>query len=106
MNPTHSAWPEKAELTGTIQKMLKTVPVGMFALARDSAEEICLLNTSGVRYTIQPPQFSHGRDHYAVLEWGSGSLTNLRRTHLLASRWDLLTWITQYLLRPEMSKGN
>jgi hypothetical protein len=34
-------WPEKAELAATIQQMLKTVPVGMFAMARDTVDEIC-----------------------------------------------------------------
>jgi hypothetical protein len=29
-----NTWPEKAELASTIQQMLKTVPVGMFAMAR------------------------------------------------------------------------
>jgi hypothetical protein len=48
-------WPEKAELAATIQQMLKTVPVGMFALARDAVDEICLFDARGVRYTITPP---------------------------------------------------
>jgi hypothetical protein len=48
-------WPEKAELAATIQQMLKTVPVGMFAMARDAVDEICLFDARGVRFTITPP---------------------------------------------------
>ena len=93
-----NTWPEKAELAATIQQMLKTVPVGMFAMARDAVDEVCIFDSRGVRYTIQPPQHEHGREHYAVIEWGEGRLSNSRQTHLLPSRWELLTWITQHLL--------
>jgi len=93
-------WPEKAELAATIQQMLKTVPVGMFALARDVADEICIFDQRGVRYTIQPPKHENGRENYSVIEWG-GWMSNSRLEHLLPSRWELLTWITQNLLTPE-----
>jgi len=53
-------WPEKAELAATIQQMLKTVPVGMFALARDAVDEICLFDARGVRFTITPPIYGLG----------------------------------------------
>ena len=96
-----NTWPEKAELAATIQQMLKTVPVGMFAMARDAVDEICIFDHRGVRYTIQPPRHEKGREHYPVIEWGTGRLSNSRRTHLLPSRWELLTWITQNLLTPE-----
>ena len=59
-------WTEKAELAATIQQMLRTVPVGMFALARDVADEICIFDQKGVRYTILPPRLAHGRQHYVV----------------------------------------
>lgn len=95
-----STWPEKAELTATVQQMLKQVPVGMYAMDRDT-DEICLFDARGVRYTIQPPRHEHGREHYPVIEWGNGRLSNSRCTHLLTSRWELLTWITQTLLWPE-----
>ena len=94
-------WTEKAELAATIQQMLKTVPGGMFALARDELDEVCIFDKGGVRYTIKPPRYEHGREHYQVIEWGEGRLSNSRRTHLLPSRWELLTWITQTLLTPE-----
>lgn len=96
-----NTWPEKAELAATIQQMLQTVPVGMFALARDAVDEICIFDSRGVRYTITPSIYEHGREHYVVIEWGTGRLSNSRRTHLLPSRWELLTWITQTLLSPE-----
>ena len=96
-----NTWPEKAELAATIQQMLQTVPVGMFALARDAVDEICIFGSRGVRYTIEPPIHAHGRQHYVVIEWGAGRLSNSRRTHLLPSRWELLTWIAQTLLSPE-----
>jgi hypothetical protein len=95
-----SAWPEKAELADTVRQMLKTVPVAMFALARDAEEEICIFDGSGVRYTIQPPRYECGRQHYAVIEWGNGRLSNCTQTHLVPSRWELLTWIMQHLLMP------
>jgi hypothetical protein len=95
------SWPEKAELAATVQQMLKTVPVGMFAMQRDVADEICIFDGRGVRYTIQPPRHEHGRKHYAVIEWGGGRLSNSRQTHLLPSKWELLTWITQTLLTPD-----
>ena len=93
-----NTWPEKADLAATVQQMLLTVPVGMFALARSDVDEICIFDQKGVRYTIQPPRHEHGREHYAVIEWGNGRLSNSRCTHLLPSRWELLTWITQTLL--------
>jgi hypothetical protein len=73
----------------------------MFAMARDAVDEVCIFDGSGVRYTIQPPRYEHGREHYVVIEWGDGRLSNSRQTHLLPSRWELLTWITQHLLTPE-----
>jgi len=94
-------WPEKAELAATVQQMLKTVAVGMFAMPRDTVDEICIFDRRGVRYTIQPPRHEHGREHYAVIEWGEGRLSNSRQTHMLPSLWELLTWITQHLLTPE-----
>ena len=42
-------WPEKAELTATIQQMLKTVPVGMFAMARDTVDEVVMERLSSKR---------------------------------------------------------
>ena len=96
-----NTWPEKAELAATIQQMLQTVPVGMFAMARDTVDEVCIFDARGVRYTIKPPRYEHGREHYQVIEWGEGRLSNSRCTHLLPSRWELLTWITQHLLTPE-----
>ena len=96
-----ASWPEKAELTATIQQMLQTVPVGMFAMARDTVDEVCIFDARGVRYTILPPMHGHGREQYPVVEWGEGRLSNSRQTHLLPSRWELLTWITQTLLTPE-----
>ena len=96
-----ASWPEKAELAATVQQMLQTVPVGMFAMARDTVDEVCIFDQRGVRYTIAPPIHAHGREHYVVIEWGEGLLSNSRQTHLLPSRWELLTWITQTLLTPE-----
>jgi len=96
-----NTWPEKAELAATIQQMLKTVPVGMFAMARDAVDEICLFDARGVRFTITPPIYGLSREYYTVIEWGEGRLSNSRCTHLLPSRWELLTWITQHLLTPE-----
>jgi hypothetical protein len=60
-----ASWPEKAELASTIQQMLKTVPVGMFAMARSDVDEICLFHDHGVRFTITPPiaELTGGRDH-------------------------------------------
>ena len=97
----HSQWPEKAELAATVQQMLRTVPVGMFAMPRDTVDEICIFDARGVRYTIAPPIHAHGREHYPVIEWGEGRLSDSRCTHLLPSRWELLTWITHTLLTPE-----
>ena len=97
----HNTWPEKAELAATVQQMLQTVPVGMFAMARDVADEVCIFDARGVRYTIAPPIHAHGREHYPVIEWGKGRLSISRQTHLLPSRWELLTWITQRILTPE-----
>jgi len=96
-----NTWPEKAELTATVQQMLQTVPVGMFAMARDAVDEVCIFDQRGVRYTILPPMHWHGREQYPVVEWGAGRLSNSRCTHLLPSRLELLTWITQHLLTPE-----
>ena len=96
-----NTWPEKAELAATVQQMMQTVPVGMFALARDAVDEICIFDARGVRYTITPPVYAHGRETYAVIEWGAGRLSDWTCTHLLPSRWELLTWITQTLLTPE-----
>ena len=48
-----NTWPEKAELAATIQQMLQTVPVGMFALARDAVDEICIFDSRGVRLNRQ-----------------------------------------------------
>lgn len=96
-----ASWPEKAELASTIQQMLKTVPVGMFAMARSDVDEICLFHDHGVRFTITPPIYGLSREYYTVIEWGDGRLSNSRQTHLLPSRGELLTWITQTLLTPE-----
>jgi hypothetical protein len=96
-----ASWPEKAELASTIQQMLKTVPVGMFAMARSDVDEICLFHDHGVSFTITPPIYGLSREYYTVIEWGEGRLSNSRQTHLLPSRWELLTWITQTLLTPE-----
>jgi hypothetical protein len=96
-----STWPEKAELAATVQQMLMTVPVGVFAMPREEVDEICIFDGRGVRYTIRPPRYEHGIEHYPVIEWGEGRLSNSRCTHLLPSRWELLTWIPQHLLTPE-----
>ena len=96
-----ASWPEKAELAATVQQMLHTVPVGMFALARDAVDEICLFDARGVRFTITPPIYGLSREYYTVIEWDEGRLSNSRQTHLLPSRWGLLTWITRRLLTPE-----
>jgi hypothetical protein len=67
-----NTWPEKAELAAAIQHMLKTAPVGMFALARDAVDEICLFDARGVRFTITPPIYGLSREYYTVIEWGEG----------------------------------
>jgi hypothetical protein len=96
-----NTWPKKAKLAATIQQMLRTVPVGMFAMPRDTVDEICIFNDRGVRYTIHPPRYEHGLEHYVVTEWGTGQLSNQIQAHLLPSRLELLTWITQHLLTPD-----
>jgi hypothetical protein len=97
------SWPEKTELIADIQKILKTLSVEMFVVARELTSEICIFNKTGVRYTIQEPCYELSRECYPVIEWGIGSLSNSRDIHLFPSKWELLTWLTQKLLYKEIS---